>query len=71
MDTSNKDQTTMPVIEKKQWLEASIQDHLHCVLCGGELNFQHKTDFIEQKVCESAGCKSCGVRTRQTDHKLQ
>lgn len=56
---------------RKQWLEESIDDHLNCVLCGGPLKFQHKTDFTSGKVTEDAHCPSCQVRNRQSNYRLQ
>jgi predicted nucleic acid-binding Zn ribbon protein len=48
-----------------------VDEHLHCVLCGSELRFQHKTDFIEQIVAEEAHCPICNVRNRQQSYRLQ
>jgi hypothetical protein len=79
MDTTNKPKTIatidvnvhMPKVGKKEWLQESLEDHFHCVLCGSELEFQHKTDFILQTVTEDAHCPACHVRNRQTAHILQ
>jgi len=82
MDTSNKDEKPKivasidvnvhwPKIEKNTWLEESIQDHFQCVLCGTELEFKHKTDFVTQIVCEDAHCPNCKIRNRQSTHSLQ
>lgn len=65
------DVNIIPPVESKRWIEESIEEHLQCVLCGGELNFKHKTDFLAQTVSEDASCSCCGVRTRQTSHRLQ
>lgn len=61
----------IPAVDKKTWLEESIDDHLNCVLCGGHLEFAHKTDFISGVVTEDAHCPTCGVRNRQSAHSLQ
>ncbi|MGZ3723396.1 MAG: hypothetical protein ACXVA9_10725 [Bdellovibrionales bacterium] len=82
MDTSNKDEKPKivasidvnvhwPKIEKRAWLEESIQDHLQCVLCGTDLMFKHKTDFVTQIVNEDAHCPHCNIRNRQSTHSLQ
>ena len=81
MDSSNKNEPKviatidvniqMPKVDKKAWMEETLDEHFHCVLCGGELEFTHKTCFITQKVSENAHCPSCGVRNRQSDHSLQ
>lgn len=80
MDASNKNEKPKTVatievnlhsVSHKDWLNESIEDHLNCVLCGEVLRFKHKTDFIEQSVHEDAQCPSCGVRTRQSTHRLQ
>ncbi len=80
MDTSNKDSKSKVVTsidlniqwpDRKAWLEESIEDHLNCVLCGGELKFQHKTDFGSAVVTENAHCPSCNVRNREMTYALQ
>ena len=82
MDTSNKDEKPKvvasidvnvhwPKIDKRAWLEESLQDHLQCVLCGTDLQFQHKSDFILQTVTEDAHCPHCNIRNRQSNHILQ
>ncbi len=74
MDNKNEKQTQIlwpAVVTRKQWLEESIEDHNHCVLCGTALTFKHKTDFVAQTVHEEAHCGSCGIRNRQSDYSLQ
>ncbi|MGE0527703.1 MAG: hypothetical protein AB7G93_21985 [Bdellovibrionales bacterium] len=86
MDTSNKNEkpkaqtlvtpldmnpSSLPKVEKKAWLEETLDDHLNCVLCGSALRFVHKTDFVIQEVIEEAHCPACGVRNRQSSHRLQ
>lgn len=75
MDTSNKNDKTVnvswPKVDKRAWLEESVEEHFHCVLCGSELEFTRKTNFIEQTVVEDAHCPSCGVRNRQSLYGLQ
>lgn len=70
MDTLKNDRT-IPTVSKQEWLQESVVDHLHCVLCGTPLNFKHKTDFIAGVVTEDATCPACRVRNRQTCHRLQ
>lgn len=60
-----------PKVSSKAWLEESVDDHLQCVLCGTQLSFNHKTDFITGIVNEEANCGSCGVRNRQSVYSLQ
>jgi predicted nucleic acid-binding Zn ribbon protein len=60
-----------PKVERRDWLDESIDDHLHCVLCGTKLVFSHKTDFVGQKVAEKAHCPSCGVKIRECAYDLQ
>lgn len=60
-----------PKIDKREWLAESVSEHFHCVLCGGELSFRHKTDFVHQTVVEDAHCPTCNVRNRQTGYALQ
>jgi len=78
MDTERKSKVVTsidinlpPQVNKRQWLEESITDHLQCVLCGTSLEFRHKTDFIQNTVQEEAHCPACRVRNRQTTHSLQ
>lgn len=60
-----------PKVERQEWLAESVSEHFHCVLCGGELTFKHKTNFVEQVVSEEAHCPSCNVRNRQNHYSLQ
>jgi hypothetical protein len=60
-----------PKIERREWLEQVLQDHLQCVLCGTDLEFKHATDFVAQTVCEDAHCPTCKIRNRQSLHSLQ
>ncbi|MGE4130379.1 MAG: hypothetical protein AB7F86_02005 [Bdellovibrionales bacterium] len=82
MDTSNKNEkpkvvTTldinlpMPSMKSREWIDESVDEHLHCVLCGGDLKFSHKTDFVEQTVVEHAVCPICQVKTRESVYGLQ
>jgi hypothetical protein len=79
MDTPNKPKTIAtidvniqwPTPAKRDWLEETLQDHLQCVLCGTDLEFSHKADFITQTVVEDAHCPGCKVRNRQSSHSLQ
>jgi hypothetical protein len=61
----------MPKVSSKDWILESLDEHLHCVLCGTPLAFKHKTDFITQVVTEDAHCPHCRVRNRQSAHSLQ
>lgn len=60
-----------PEVSKRTWIEESVEEHFQCVLCGGKLEFRHKTNFVEQAVKEEAHCPQCGVRNRVTDYQLQ
>ena len=78
MDTSDKNKTVatidvniVPKVSKQAWMEEAMNDHLLCVLCGSEMVFKHKTDFLRNTVCEDAHCSSCGVRNRQSNYTLQ
>lgn len=80
MDTSSKGPKTIatidvnlhwPKIEKRDWVDESIMNHLNCVLCGENMEFTHKTDFINGVVTEDAHCPFCKVRNRQSSHSLQ
>lgn len=80
MDTSDKGPKVIasidvnvhwPKIERGVWLEECLQDHLSCVLCGTDLEFKRKTDFVGQTVTEDAHCPRCNIRNRQSTHRLQ
>ena len=80
MDTSDKDPKVIatidvnlcpPKVDKKAWLDESLDDHFHCVLCGSDLKFKHQTDFASGVVTEEAHCPACRVRNRQSTHSLQ
>lgn len=79
MDTENKPKTIatidvnlqMPKVGKREWMQESIEEHFHCVLCGTALAFKHKTDFAAQIVTEDAHCPACRIQNRQTSHILQ
>ena len=80
MDNSNNDNGAKVVTsidiniqwpDRKAWLEESIEDHLNCILCGGVLQFVHKTDFASGAVTEDAHCPSCNIRNRQANYRLQ
>jgi predicted nucleic acid-binding Zn ribbon protein len=65
------DVNLIPKMSSREWIAETVDEHLHCVLCGSELRFQHKTDFIEQIVAEEAHCPICNVRNRQQSYRLQ
>jgi hypothetical protein len=52
-------------------IERILLEHNTCCLCGSELNFSHKTDFMTLQVQEQAHCPSCRVRTRSQTYTLQ
>ena len=60
-----------PKVDKRTWLEETLEDHFHCILCGSDLAFTHKTDFVTQVVTEDANCACCKIRNRQSSHRLQ
>ena len=76
MDTTNKPKSEemiemTPSLTTKEWISESVEEHLTCVLCGTELEFKHKTDFISLVVTEDAHCPGCRVRPRSSSHTLQ
>jgi hypothetical protein len=70
MDTSNKPQLPQTV-SPREWMQEAVIDHTQCVLCGTDLRFSHKTDFVAGVVSEDAHCPACRIRNRQTTHTLQ
>jgi plasmid rolling circle replication initiator protein Rep len=79
MDTDRKSKTvatidvnlTLPQLSEHNWIEESVHEHMHCILCGSTLQFKQKTDFAALTVSEDASCPSCNIRNRQTQHTLQ
>lgn len=65
------DVNLIPKMSSREWIDGTVEEHFHCVLCGGELRFRHKTDFIEQVVAEEAHCPTCNVRNREQTYRLQ
>lgn len=60
-----------PKIEKRTWIEESLNNHFHCVLCGQSLQFKHDTDFVNLIVVENAHCPNCNIRNRENVFILQ
>lgn len=60
-----------PDFSKMNWNEEALYDHLHCCLCGSQLQFQHKRNLVQNTVNEEASCPSCRIKTRETSHTLQ
>lgn len=54
-----------------KWVEALVEDHTHCCLCGTALQFETQVNHSENKVQEQASCPSCHVQLRQQEHSLQ
>ncbi len=50
--------------------ERVLEEFNHCCLCGKQLNFLHKVDYLELKVKEDARCPSCQVQLRVKEHTL-
>jgi transcription initiation factor IIE alpha subunit len=48
-----------------------IEEYFQCLLCGNDLVYTHKTDFIYQIVEEKAQCPHCKIESKQHCHKLQ
>jgi hypothetical protein len=51
--------------------EATIEDQNHCCLCGTQLKFQHKFDYMTLKVQEESSCPSCRISTRKREYTIQ
>ncbi len=48
-----------------------LEDQNHCCLCGSQLTFKHKIDYLSLKVTENADCPSCKICLKSRDHGLQ
>jgi DNA-directed RNA polymerase subunit RPC12/RpoP len=48
-----------------------VARYTHCALCGANLHFTHVTDFARNLTQETAKCPECGVKARQSMHRLQ
>ena len=51
--------------------EAVLEDQNRCCLCGTDLKFQHKVDYMTMKIEEKSNCPSCQIELRQKDFTLQ
>lgn len=51
--------------------EAVLEDQNCCCLCGTDLKFEHKVDYITLKIEEKSKCPSCQIDLRQRDFTLQ
>lgn len=58
-------------VSKLDWNQEAIYDHLHCCLCGTELNFSHKANYMQMTVSEEASCPHCKIKTRESFHSVQ
>ncbi|MBC7691709.1 MAG: hypothetical protein H7222_08050 [Methylotenera sp.] len=48
-----------------------VQRYTHCVICNGNLHFNHQTDFSRNLTQETAKCPECGIKVRSVIHRLQ
>lgn len=48
-----------------------VARYTHCALCGSNLHFTHVTDFARNLTQETARCPECGVKARESMHRLQ
>lgn len=51
--------------------EIGADDYLKCALCGQELQFSHKMDYMTLRVKEEAHCVCCKVRMKSRDYIIQ
>ncbi len=58
-------------IQEINFKEQFLDEYFHCLLCGCQLEYSQKTDYIYQYVEEKAQCPNCKIETHQTCHKLQ
>lgn len=52
-------------------LEAIIQDHNNCPLCGQQLDFKHNVNMHFNRITEEAECTSCNIKIKTSEHGLQ
>ncbi|GEM_PF-1502915 len=60
-----------PNFSEMNWNEEALYDHLHCCLCGSELQFHHKANRVQNFITEEASCPSCKIKTRESAHTIQ
>jgi DNA-directed RNA polymerase subunit RPC12/RpoP len=51
--------------------EISSDDYLKCALCGQDLQFTHKIDYMTLKVKEDAQCPCCNIKLKTRDYSIQ
>ena len=66
---STKPQTIV-IDEALTPLDEFIQQEFHCCLCGGDLEFNHVYDFLNQKVSEQSSCSKCKIEISNKEHSL-
>jgi hypothetical protein len=64
MESNNGATSAKPEYQEK------IEIETHCCLCGGELEFQHKTDYLLLKIQEDAHCPTCSIRMKSREHTI-
>lgn len=57
--------------ETANQMEFAVEDHNTCCLCGSELKFQHRIDYLTLEVKEESHCPSCRIQMRSRDYVLQ
>ena len=51
--------------------EYIIEDENSCCLCGTDLKFQHKVDYMALTIKEDAHCPTCKIQMKTSEHVLQ
>lgn len=51
--------------------EIILIDENTCCLCGTELKFEHKVDYMILSVKEEAHCPSCHIKMKSKEFSLQ
>ena len=66
MDTGAKEFTS-----EKTEHEPILVDENSCCLCGSNLKFEHKVDYLTLRIQEDAHCPSCRIQMKSKEHTLQ
>lgn len=63
LETTQSDQFTIT--------EMNLEDYIKCALCGQELKFVQKIDYLNSVVHEDAHCLCCKVKLKTRKYSLQ
>jgi hypothetical protein len=67
----NQMDTSIETNNDYSFSEICSDDYLKCALCGQDLQFTHKIDYMTLKVKEEAQCPCCNIKLKVRDYSIQ